>query len=100
MRTWTAKMRGHDVSITSDRLAEFGKFYVSDPDLASRMSELLWLDMYVLDQEFGVGPRDILKSIEVWRTASRTVASSQPVNSKSRPSKDFGTSIFSQPTSW
>ena len=57
-------MRGRDVTITSDRLTEFGKFYVSDPDLVSRMSELLWLDMYVLDQEFGISPRDILKSIE------------------------------------
>jgi hypothetical protein len=27
------------------------------------MSELLWFDMYVLDQEFGVSPHEILKSI-------------------------------------
>jgi hypothetical protein len=64
MRTWTAKMRGHDISVTSDQLIQFRKFYVSSPDLASRMSELLWFDMYVLDQSFGVSPHDILKSID------------------------------------
>jgi hypothetical protein len=63
MRTWTAKLRGRDTSVTSDKLAEFRRFYVSDGNLSSRMSELLWFDMYVLDLEFGVSPHDILKSV-------------------------------------
>jgi hypothetical protein len=63
MRTWTAKLRGRDTSVTSDKLAEFRRFYVSDGNLSSRMSELLWFDIYVLDLEFGVSPHDILKSV-------------------------------------
>jgi len=63
MSTWTAKMNGHDISITADQLANFRKAYISNNDLSSRMSNLLWFDMYVLDMEFGVSPRDILKSI-------------------------------------
>jgi hypothetical protein len=63
MRAWTAKMDGHDISVTSDRLAVFRSFYVSGSDLSSRMSELLWFDMYVLEVKFGVSPHDILKSI-------------------------------------
>jgi hypothetical protein len=64
MKTWTAKMKGHDISVTSERLMQFKSFYVSEgSDLSARMCELLWFDMYVLDQEFGVSPHDILSSI-------------------------------------
>lgn len=64
MRTWTAKMDGHDISITGDKLAAFRSVYVPAGDLSSRMSDLLWFDMYVLDVEFGVSPHDVLKSIQ------------------------------------
>jgi hypothetical protein len=64
MKTWTAKMKDHDISITHERLMQFRSFYISeDSDLSARMSELLWFDIYVLDQEFGVGPHEILSSI-------------------------------------
>jgi hypothetical protein len=62
-RIWTAKMKGKDIKVTSERLAEWRSFYVSNSDLASRISELMWFDMYVLDAEFGVGPNDILSSV-------------------------------------
>jgi hypothetical protein len=61
---WTAQMKGHDITATSERLSEFRRFYVPDGDLSSRMSELLWFDMYVLDQEFGVSSHEILTSIK------------------------------------
>jgi hypothetical protein len=64
MKTWTAKMGTHDISVTSKQLDEFRRLYVSDSDLLSRMSELLWFDIYVLDCEFGISPHDILKSVE------------------------------------
>ena len=64
MKTWTAKMKGHDLSITRERLMQFKSFYISEKsDLSARMSELLWIDIYVLDQKFGVGPHEILSSI-------------------------------------
>lgn len=63
MRNWTAKLNGYDLSIDSERLATFKSFYVSNPDLSSRMSDLLWFDMYVLDAAFGVSPHDVLRSI-------------------------------------
>ncbi len=56
-------MRGRDIKVTSERLARFCDAYVSDRELASRMLQLLWLDIYVCDQEFGVSPHDILRSI-------------------------------------
>jgi hypothetical protein len=64
MATWTAKMKDRDIVITSERLGDFRSFYVSDPDLSARMSDLLWFDMYVLDQEFGVGPHDVLEAVK------------------------------------
>jgi hypothetical protein len=61
---WTAKMDGHDVSATTEQLASFKAAYVGDSDLASRMSQLLMFDMYVLDREFGVSPHAILDAIK------------------------------------
>lgn len=60
---WTAKMNGHDIVVESEQLASFKKMYVHG-ELASRMSDLLLFDTYVLDVEFGVSPHDVLKSIE------------------------------------
>jgi hypothetical protein len=62
-RTWTAKMKGHDIKVTSEKLAQWRDFYLSDPELVSRISELMWFDMYVLEAEFGVSPHDIIKSV-------------------------------------
>jgi hypothetical protein len=60
---WTAKVRGHDIAVESEQLQAFKDMYVHD-DLASRMSDLLLFDMYVLDIGFGVSPHDVLKSIK------------------------------------
>jgi hypothetical protein len=37
--------------------------YVSTSELASRMSELIWLDIYILYAAFNVSPHDILRAI-------------------------------------
>jgi hypothetical protein len=37
--------------------------YVATPELAGRMSELIWFDIYVLNAAFGVSPHDILGAI-------------------------------------
>ena len=63
-RTWTAKLKGRALKVTSERLAEWRGFYVNDADLLSRISELIWFDMYALDEEFGVSPHDILNSVK------------------------------------
>lgn len=63
MKKWTAKMKARNITVTNDRLLTFRDAYVSDADLSGRMSELLWFDMYVLDKEFGINPREVLYSI-------------------------------------
>jgi hypothetical protein len=62
-RTYTVKLRGRDVKIGSRALAVFRDMYVSTSELASRMSELIWLDIYILDAAFSVSPHDILRAI-------------------------------------
>jgi hypothetical protein len=62
-RTYTAKLRDREVKITSRDLAVFRDMYVATPELAARMSELFWVDIYILDAEFGVRPHDILRAI-------------------------------------
>jgi hypothetical protein len=63
-RTYTAKLKDRDVKITSQDLAVFCDMYLGGNELATRMSELLWLDIYVLDAAFGVSPHDILSAIK------------------------------------
>lgn len=62
-RTWTAKMKDKDIKITSEGLAKWRSFYSINSDLVSRISELMWFDMYVMDKEFGVSPHDIFVSV-------------------------------------
>lgn len=62
-RTYTAKLKDGDVKITSRDLAVFRETYVPTSELAGRMSELIWLDIYILDAEFGVSPHVILDAI-------------------------------------
>jgi len=62
-RTYTAKLKGRNLEITSQDLARFRDIYVGTSELSDRMSELIWLDIYVLDAELGVSPNDILSSI-------------------------------------
>jgi hypothetical protein len=62
-RTYTAKLKDRDVKITSRDLAVFRDMYVATSELAARMSELIWLDIYILDAAFGVSPHDILSAI-------------------------------------
>jgi hypothetical protein len=56
-------LKDRDVKITSRDLAVFRDVYMASSDLADRMTELIWLDMYALDAVFGVSPHDILRAI-------------------------------------
>ena len=60
---WTAKMDGYDIVATGEQLDAFKQAYVGG-DLASRMSDLLTFDMYVLDAAFGVSPHEVLSAIK------------------------------------
>ena len=62
MRTYTATLKNRNVELTDRDLATFRDTYI-DGELATRMSELLWLDMYVYDAEFGISPHDVLDAI-------------------------------------
>jgi hypothetical protein len=62
-RTYTAKLKDRDVKITSRDLAVLRDMYLGISELAARMSELIWLDIYILDAAFGVSPHDVLSAI-------------------------------------
>ncbi|MGA2636191.1 hypothetical protein [Methylocella sp.] len=63
MGMWTAKMKGRDIVVSSDRLARLRRFWVPNSDLSARMSELLWLDIYVLEQESGISAPEVLEAV-------------------------------------
>ncbi|WNV05875.1 hypothetical protein RP726_05540 [Candidatus Methylospira mobilis] len=72
-RTWTAQIKGKDITVTSEKLAEWQSFYISDPDIVNRISELMWFDIYVLEAGFGVSPPDILNSINDLETGETSI---------------------------
>jgi hypothetical protein len=63
-RTYAAKLKDREVKITSRDLAVFRDMHVGKSELATRMSELIWFDIYVLDAAFGVSSHDILSAIK------------------------------------
>ena len=84
-KTWTAKLRGRDVSFTSETLTRWRDLYVSDDDLASRMSELLWVDLYVLSNEFGIAPPEVIASINDVEAGENTGLGVKPATQFGRP---------------
>lgn len=60
---WTAYLDDKSISLTQEKLMSFKALYVSG-DLAARMADLLWFDLYVLDSEFGVSPHEIMREIK------------------------------------
>lgn len=63
-RTYTVNVKGGSIKVASRDLAAFRDMYIWDSDLISRMSELLWMDIYTLDAAYGVGPHDVLEPIK------------------------------------
>jgi hypothetical protein len=63
-QTYTVTLRDRAIKITSRDLLVFRDMYVDSAELANRMSELLWADIYTLDAAFGVSPHDILSAIK------------------------------------
>lgn len=63
-RTYTVELRGKEIKITNQQLSAYRQMHIGNSELSERMSELIWLDMYVLDAEFGVSSFEILRSIE------------------------------------
>jgi hypothetical protein len=64
-RTYTVTLKDRIVKISNRDLTVFREMYVGDTELAGRMSELLWVDIYTLDAAFGVSPHDVLSAIRV-----------------------------------
>jgi hypothetical protein len=63
-RSYTAKLNGKEITATSSLVAVFRDAYIGGAELANRMSELMWFQIYVLDAAFGVSPHDILRSVK------------------------------------
>ena len=63
MKTLRTKIEGRDITVTTEQLKTYQAFYVSNSELLSRISELFWFQCYVLDQEFGISPHDIIASV-------------------------------------
>ncbi len=63
-RIYTVSLKGSEVKVTDEQLSEFAAMYSVSDEIRSRISELLWLDLYIFDLEFGVSPDDVLREIK------------------------------------
>lgn len=62
---WTAYLRDNrELRIEEAELRRYAEVYVGQSELASRISLLFWMDAFVIDKEFGVGPHEILASVK------------------------------------
>jgi hypothetical protein len=62
-RTYTVRLGERSLQVTSQKLDNLRKRCGISAELNARMSELIWLDMYVLDTAYGVSAPEILQSI-------------------------------------
>ena len=79
-RIYTVSLNSVEVKVTDEQLSEFAAMYSVSDEIRSRISELLWLDLYIFDSEFGVSPDDVLreiKNLEYGETDSQTKSASQ-----------------------
>jgi mRNA-degrading endonuclease YafQ of YafQ-DinJ toxin-antitoxin module len=63
-RIYTVSLKDSEVKVTDEQLSAFSSMYSISKKIRSRISELLWLDLYIYDQEFGVSPDDVLREIK------------------------------------
>lgn len=88
-RIYTVKLKERDIKITSQHLNDLADMYIADAELRSRMSELIWLDMAVMDFEFGVSPHDILSSIQELEAGPGPTGTKAPTPFNNLPLKGF-----------
>jgi hypothetical protein len=62
--SYTVTLKERTITVTRQDLAMFRELYLGTSELTSRMSELIWLDMYTMDAAFGVSPHDIVRVIQ------------------------------------
>ena len=63
-RIYTVSLKNSEVKVTDDELFKFAAMYSVSSEIRNRISELLWLDLYIYDLEFGISPDDVLREIK------------------------------------
>ncbi|MBS0251438.1 MAG: hypothetical protein JSR78_10295 [Proteobacteria bacterium] len=84
-RTYTGTIKGQSVRITSGDLRRFRNALLGHTDLTARMSELIWLDIYILNIHFGVSPLDIIAAIDDVENGSTVTGTKPPSQFKNLP---------------
>lgn len=63
-RTYTVSLQSGDVKVTNEDLSKFRDAYGLSAELATRTSELLWLDLYIYSTHFELDPHSVLLEIK------------------------------------
>ncbi|TBN42613.1 hypothetical protein EYE42_04095 [Paracoccus subflavus] len=82
-RQWIASMEGREIAVSNQQLDAFRQFYL-EKEISSRVSDLIILDMCVLNMISGIAPQEVLasmKSLEEDELSGNTKAATQFKNS-------------------
>jgi hypothetical protein len=62
--TYVVQLNDRELRVTSRDLAMFRDLYLGTSELASRMSELLWLDIHTWETAYGINASEVLQVIQ------------------------------------
>ncbi len=66
------QLKDRKIEVTSQDLAMFRDLHLGTSDLASRISELLWLDIYTWEIAYGISVRETLGTIQALEQSEAT----------------------------
>jgi hypothetical protein len=86
-RTYTVFLDHVELKVTDEQLTEFAAACGLRPDIASRASELFWLDLYVYVKQFGIDVDDVLSEIRALETGEGVSQTKPALQFQRRPLK-------------
>ncbi|QYM73185.1 hypothetical protein K1X45_01670 [Pseudochrobactrum sp. Wa41.01b-1] len=69
---WHIQLNEKIFTASREAVAELKYLYIGNNELASRMSELFWVEMYMLAHVYGIAPEEVLQSVYELESNSTT----------------------------
>lgn len=96
---YTVELKDRKITVTSRELAGFRKLHLGTYELNTRMSELMWLDIYTWETAFGISAEEVLRTMQDLEQARRHPSSNRHRSSQERLQKGSGISMVFRPAS-
>lgn len=78
---------GELLTASREQVIRLKRLYVGESDLASRMSEMIWFDILVHEEVFGIEPTEILEAVQEVETGEATLRTKKATQFTREPLK-------------